>query len=412
MTLLNHQYNVGFKYLHSSRTGNPSENWVREEHQSSLIWLLRTWEDKDYWYIEFFNGDAFDVYPIETIVPETILDQIRTDNKTFLYLANTHEAFLDIIEPLYKSLVFEAGIPAHKIYIANEAADLGKAVKKYADENNFEYMNVEWILEFEESMSIRAQQLGLNMENMLLPKTYDKRYLNFNRRWRLHRPTLVALLKARNLLDQGYVSLARSDDCSGWSNIWWWIKEHHSNDPEISKLLSDNEQHIINMPELYLDTDELVENKADLEYRSLYLYQNTLLSVVTETTFYTNSNMNNARFLSEKIFKPIAVGHPFVFMTVPKSLELLRELGYKTFHPFIDESYDNEFNDYERLKKIIKEIEKICNYSHAEIEEFIKNVRPICEHNQNMIKSKTAPFLRGDDPKCEILHEHFVRKLL
>jgi len=411
MALLNRELDLGFKYLHTSRTGPASNNYIREDN-NCLIWLLRTWEDHDYFYIEFFQGDAFDTYPIDTLVPEEILDKIRTDNHTFLYLANTHEAFLDIVEPLYNSLVRDAGIPAHKIYIANEAADLGKAVKKYADENNLEYMKAEWLLEFEESISIEASLLGVNLDNMLVHKPYPKRYLNFNRRWRLHRPTLVALLYSRGLLPQGYVSLARSDDCRGWNDIWWWIKSHHNTDPEISKMLSDNEQEIINMPELYLDTDELVENKANLEDRSKYLYENTLLSIVTETTFYHGKGMNEARFLSEKIFKPIAMGHPFIFVTVPKSLELLKEIGYKTFHPYIDESYDNEFDDCERLKKILKEIERICNFTDEQIKEFIDNVRPICEHNHNMIISKTKPFLEGSDPKCEILHSHFVRKLL
>lgn len=412
MALLNKQYKLGFKYLHTSRTGNENDNWIRHEADGCLIWLLRTWDDKDYWYIEFFHGDAFDVFPIDSVMPEVILDKIKTDSRTYLYLANTHEAFLDIVEPLYQSLVVDAGIPAHKIYIANEAADLGKAVKKYADENNFEYMNVEWLLEFEESISIEAQQISVDYSKVLTYQPYPKRFLNFNRRWRLHRPTLVALLHAKNLLPQGYVSLARSDDCRGWNDIWWWIKGHHSKDAEISKLLTDNEQSILNMPELYLDTDELVENKPHLEGKSLYLYLNSLVSVVTETTFYHGEGMNEARFLSEKIFKPIAVGHPFIFVTVPKSLELLREIGYKTFHPYIDESYDDEFDDCERLKKIIKEIEKICNYNNDEIQTFIDNVKPICEHNQKMIISKTAPFLRGDDPKCELLHKNFVRKLL
>ena len=114
MALLNKQYKLGFKYLHTSRTGHENDNWIRHEADGCLIWLLRTWDDKDYWYIEFFHGDAFDVFPIDSVMPEVILDKIKTDSRTYLYLANTHEAFLDIVEPLYQSLVVDAGIPAHK----------------------------------------------------------------------------------------------------------------------------------------------------------------------------------------------------------------------------------------------------------------------------------------------------------
>ena len=413
MALLNKELGIGFDFVRTDRINltNPL-NFIRHD-ENCLIWLIRTWDDKDYYYIEIFQGNAFDVYPIDTLVPADILEKIKTDNHTYLYICNTHEAFLDIVEPLYQSLVIESGIPAKKIYISNEAADLGKAVKKYADANGLEYMNVEWVLEFEYSISTQAQMLNAANVPMLYPmRSYPKRYLNFNRRWRLHRPTLVALLKAKGLLDKGYVSLAPSDDGRDWNHMWPWILSHHKNDEEIIELLTKNEQDIINMPPLYLDTDELVNNRAVLERRSFNLYRDTLVSVVSETTFYHGNGMNEARFLSEKIFKPIAVGHPFIFVTVPKSLELLRELGYKTFHPIIDESYDDEFDDCERIKKIIKEIERISNFSHKEIKNFCKEAKAICVHNQKVILEKTEAFRKGNDPECKILHKNFVRTLL
>jgi hypothetical protein len=194
--------------------------------------------------------------------------------------------------------------------------------------------------------------------------------------------------------------------------MWPWIKDHHKNDEEITRLFQEHETDILNMPPLYLDTDELVNNRADFENRSLYLYENSLVSVVNETTFYHGWNPNESRFLSEKIFKPIGVGHPFIFVTVPKALEVLRTLGYKTFHPYIDESYDEEFDNCTRMKMIIKEVERISNFTQEERTEFVKNVKIICDFNQALLKSKTIPFIKGEDPKCEILHSHFVRRML
>ena len=413
MALLNKELGIGFDFVRTDRINltNPL-NFIRHD-DNCLIWLIRTWNDRDYFYIEIFQGNAFQVYPIDTLVPADILEKIKTDDHTYLYICNTHEAFLDIVEPLYESLVIEAGIPPKKIYISNEAADLGKAVKKYADNNGLEYMNVEWVLEFEYSISTQAQMNNAANASVLYPvRNYPKRFLNFNRRWRLHRPTLVALLKAKGLLDKGYVSLAPSDDGRDWNHMWPWILSHHRNDPEITELLTKHESDIINMPPMYLDTDELVENRAILEKRSFNLYRDTLVSVVSETTFYHGSGMNEARFLSEKIFKPIAMGHPFIFVTVPKSLELLRELGYKTFHPIIDESYDDEFDDCERLKKIVKEIERISNFSQEEVKEFCIQAGAICKHNQQVILEKTEAFRYGRDPECKILHKNFVRTLL
>lgn len=411
--LINKVENLGFDYLHSQRFDLPNAPAHTIDHRpESLLWLIRTWDDKDYFYVEIFQGNAFNIFPIEQVVPEHILDKIKNDDKTYLYICNTHEAFLDIVEPLYTSLVVEAGIPPRKIYISNEAGDLSTAVRKYADQHEYEYMNVEWVLEFEYSMSIQANNFKLNGSTVLTQKDYPKRFLNFNRRWRLHRPTLVGLLLAKGLLDKGYVSLAPSDDNRNWQGMWHWIKMHHMHDPELSSLLNQYENQIVNLPPLYLDTDELVNNRALFEKESLFLYENSLVSIVSETTFYHGAGLNEARFLSEKIFKPIAVGHPFIFVTVPKSLELLRRLGYQTFSPFIDESYDHEFDDCTRMKKILKEIERISNFTADEANQFCKNVKAICDHNQKLLQSKTIPFLTGTDPNCELLHNYFVRKTL
>lgn len=409
MALLNKDQ--GFKFLWSQRTDIANAPPHKLDHrESSLIWILRTWDDKDYYYCEIFQGNAFLIFPVETIVPADILDKIRTDDKTYLYICNTHEAFLDIVEPLYQALVINAGIPARKIYISNEAPDLEREVRKYADANGLEYMNVEWVLEFEYSISWQACDYRLDGKSILSDKQYNKKYLNFNRRWRLQRPTFVALLKAKGLLDKGHVSMAPSDDGRNWEYMWPWIKSHHK-DPVMTELLQSIDKDMP-LPPMYLDTDELVNNRAIFEDKSLYLYENSIVSVVNETTFYHGDNPNESRFLSEKIFKPIAVGHPFIFLTVPKSLEVLKSLGYKTFHPFIDESYDDEFDNCTRMLKILKEVERIANFTDEEVKAFIKKVKPICDYNQDLLKKKVIPFKTGFDPKCEILHSNFVRKML
>ena len=66
-------------------------------------------------------------------------------------------------------------------------------------------------------------------------------------------------------------------------------------------------------------------------------------------------------------------------------MEHIRErFGYKTFHPYIDESYDNEDDDLKRLKMIQIEIEKFANKTKEEKDEFLNNVKDICVYNQNL----------------------------
>ena len=51
-------------------------------------------------------------------------------------------------------------------------------------------------------------------------------------------------------------------------------------------------------------------------------------------------------FITEKTYRNIKYKKPFIIMGQHISLASLHKLGYKTFHPLIDESYDS----YERYK--------------------------------------------------------------
>ena len=72
----------------------------------------------------------------------------------------------------------------------------------------------------------------------------------------------------------------------------------------------------------------------------------------------------------------------------PRSLELLTELGYRTFSPWIDERYDRETDDEKRLLMILAEIERLVHLKPDELSDFLHNARQICRHNQLVLKSK------------------------
>jgi len=118
---------------------------------------------------------------------------------------------------------------------------------------------------------------------------------------------------------------------------------------------------------------------------------NTYFSVVNETNFYTTGKRffnQTGRLLSEKTFKPIACKHPFIIVSVPNFLDKVRELGYKTFSPYINEFYDTIIDDNERLHAIILEIERLCNLNDAQLQDFLNGVREIVEYNQTVLLNK------------------------
>ena len=93
--------------------------------------------------------------------------------------------------------------------------------------------------------------------------------------------------------------------------------------------------------------------------------------------------INNV-FLSEKIFKPIVNLHPFIVFASRFTLRELKKLGFKTFHPFINEEYDKIDNDELRFLKLLDELDKFRKRTPEELKEWWKSILPILKHNQDL----------------------------
>ena len=88
------------------------------------------------------------------------------------------------------------------------------------------------------------------------------------------------------------------------------------------------------------------------------LYENSYCNIVLETFFDVDQSEGN--FLSEKTFKPISNGQPFVIFGGINSLNTLRLLGYRTFDAFIDNSYDTILDNTDRFLAVVESIKKIA----------------------------------------------------
>jgi len=86
-------------------------------------------------------------------------------------------------------------------------------------------------------------------------------------------------------------------------------------------------------------------------------YNDSYCHLVLETFF--DADGSNGCFISEKVFKPIRHGQPFVVFGTPHTLATLRKLGYRTYDYAIDNSYDAVEDNTERFKLCVKAVEKI-----------------------------------------------------
>jgi hypothetical protein len=89
--------------------------------------------------------------------------------------------------------------------------------------------------------------------------------------------------------------------------------------------------------------------------------------------------------LSEKPFKVIAQLTPFIIVSTPFYMKKLRELGFKTFSPWIDESYDEEENHEKRMIMLSEEIKRLCTMSLEEIHKWYYEMKDILLYNQNVL---------------------------
>jgi hypothetical protein len=103
----------------------------------------------------------------------------------------------------------------------------------------------------------------------------------------------------------------------------------------------------------------------------------SLLYLVTETVA-----TGRRHHLTEKTFKPIALGMPFVIVGTRGSLEYLRSYGFRTFDGIWDESYDLE-PDSVRIQRIASLLRSLDELGPEAKQDLFDQCQEVVEHNWN-----------------------------
>jgi hypothetical protein len=133
-------------------------------------------------------------------------------------------------------------------------------------------------------------------------------------------------------------------------------------------------------------------NDLDTRYQFLKL-QEAFVYIPTETAFHYPSP-----FLTEKSFKGITAKRPFILVAACGCLQRIRDLGFKTFGEFWDESYDLDPNPETRLIKIVNLINNISSHSNRDLQNILIAMEPILEYNFNYYKNS---FFKNELTKFE-----------
>jgi hypothetical protein len=179
------------------------------------------------------------------------------------------------------------------------------------------------------------------------------RFLSYSRHWNTMRQYLTFDLYDRDLLKHGLVSCSRDDGNDINGNGFYLALSQWT--PSASRERAND---FLKTLPMILDAD-LSVNQADS--LNIEHHLQTDISIINET----HSNPETI-FLSEKTFRAILLKHPFLMMSSPGTLALLRKCGYETYSCLFDESYDEEPDLFKRKELVLNELTKFINLDHRE----------------------------------------------
>jgi hypothetical protein len=231
-----------------------------------------------------------------------------------------------------------------------------------------------------------------------LPEEKKYLFLSFNRAPRLHRFRLILELMEKNLIDEGRVS-------------------YNFETPDFDSLTHQSPSKYIKQFEIlkekktqFVDVDNSPSNLAI--NLNIDLMEKTFLTLVTETQCDSGTLQ-----ITEKIWKPIMCGHPFMVLSSNRCLEVLKNLGFKTYSNWFNESYDNANTLEEKLDIIVENLNKYKKYNISDLKKIRNEMNEISEYNQrNMFNHCVKKFnfldkennVNGYKPLLDVLYSLFT----
>jgi hypothetical protein len=187
-----------------------------------------------------------------------------------------------------------------------------------------------------------------------------------------HRFSLGCFIESENLWDKMYCSFLKKQDNTPLVD---------GLDLDFFNKLKTASVYFKKRLPIEMDTENLTESEKECfeSMRSFKkeIYLNSYIQIVTETNFSKDI------FPTEKIINPMTVLQPFILFGAPGYLKYIKDLGFKTFDGFIDESYDLEYNDGKRFKMLCDEILRLSKISLEELHNWYISIIPILEYNRN-----------------------------
>ncbi len=352
----------------------------------SLVATLDRWEPSPnaVYYFHYYY-DLHQGIKILDSLEDAQWEHLKIDPTAKFLYENCNETFTWTLAHQIKSLVDQKQIPANKIFIIV----MDEVHKTFLD-TGLTQLGV---------VGVVVGVYNKLMNQTKIPDSFpvtEKKFSALSRNYRAWRLHLYTELAKRDLL---------KDFKYSFYNIFPYGEVKYYSQETMLEDLAKNGFEVNNTVTEWLSAvpytldvaDNVLNKWGDVTYDAVLSADfHLLIETHYDLSYYVpgfKEHTGNHRTLApssitEKTNKPIACAKPFIAFSTPHFLEDVRQLGFETFSPYINETYDLETDNHKRLNMIVDEIERITNLPSSEYADLVKNCHSIAVRNQQKLLSK------------------------
>lgn len=344
---------------------------------SEVYHMLKGWASTEFWDFNHINTEPNDIYLFgrqQFIEHKQRIVDMAESGQYIIVFCNAAEGSWTL-QTQVQMLGIEQLIIDRKILLIS------------GGEQQAEYPYVQYdhflceILNYDEN-----HQAMQSIEKIFDKKFKPYKFLFLNGRSRPHRKYLYERFRQLNMLGQSlWTMLDSRPSISRCFNLHDGDVNLMATTSKLQWLPAQYEMPQYQAPKITLGPAERSFVKQELfnhTWGEIYLkpepYVDTYFSLVTETVFE-----QPWPFRTEKIAKPLMIGHPFIVATTPGYYRDLHRLGFQTFGHVIDESFDNIENHHDRMDRIIAIVQDLCQ---QDLDSFQKECYTVCKYNQQHLQ--------------------------
>lgn len=333
---------------------------------STVYDLLKPYADEEFWEFSTFNIESVSVCVIGRQQFTTNLNRIQNYNGACC-------------------LVFDnAAEGSQTLHQQLSALNLARHIKIISGgelDPLYNYLRHDHFFNVILGYNYNVQQMT-RLDEIYNKKTKPYKFLFLNGRARPHRKYLWQQFYLKKLLDAALWTMLEGNSITQLPKQYEVEQYQHRRIATVSGQLIKHEMFDNTWGEIYARADPYID---------------TYFSVVTETVVdYPHS------FRTEKIAKPLLLGHPWIAAANRGFYRDIRSLGFRTFENVIDEGFDLIDNTQDRLNRIVEVVDDLCRQDLAS---FLDSCYNVCKYNQQHLQEYRI-YLRKKFPSRFLKYIH------